>query len=87
MRRQADTPFYGYRTARAAHSALPGLRLPHWPTHFLPQYKKQLRVSDPKVIGAPVLDALLDLLATQVMFQRLLGQLQHLVIGGKAQAD
>jgi hypothetical protein len=43
--------------------------------------------SDPPVVGTPVLDALLDLLAVQIMFQRLLGQLHHLVIGGKAQAD
>jgi acetyl-CoA synthetase len=44
-------------------------------------------VSDPEVVGAPVLDAFLDLLASQIMLERLFGQFHHLIIGGKTQAD
>ncbi len=39
------------------------------------------------MIGAPVLDAFLDLFAIQVLFQGVLGELYDLIVGGKAQAD
>ena len=61
--------------------------LPQWETSCrIPALEPETR-SDTPVIGTPVPDALLDLLAVQVVLQRLLRQLDHLVISGKAQTD
>jgi len=39
------------------------------------------------VVGAPGLDALLDLLAVELLLQGLLGEFHDFVVGGKAEAD
>ena len=43
--------------------------------------------SDTPVVGAPVFDALLDLLAGEVVFESLFGEIDDLVVRGKAKAD
>jgi hypothetical protein len=43
--------------------------------------------SDAPVVGAPGLDALLDLLAGEVLFKGLLGQFDDFLVGGEAKAD
>jgi len=45
------------------------------------------RQSDAPVVGAPALDAFLDLLAVEVVFEGLLGEFDHFVVGGKTEAD
>ena len=43
--------------------------------------------SDAEFVRAPGLDALLDLLAGQILLKGFLGQCDNFVIGGKAEAD
>jgi hypothetical protein len=42
---------------------------------------------DAPVVGAPAFDALLDLLAVEILFKRQLGEFDDLVIGGKSEAN
>jgi hypothetical protein len=43
--------------------------------------------SDAEGIGTPVLDAFLDLLAIEILFEGLLGERDDFIVGGEAEAD
>lgn len=49
--------------------------------------KNRETLSYPPAVGAPRLDALLDLLAVQILFEGLIGEIQHFPVRCKAQAD
>jgi hypothetical protein len=44
-------------------------------------------VSDAEGVGTPVLDAFLDLLAIEILFEGLLGERDDFIVGGEAEAD
>jgi hypothetical protein len=57
-----------------------------WGTEIFDLWRVQ-RWSDAQVVGAPALDALLDLLAREVLFEGMFGQLDNFIVGGETKAN
>jgi hypothetical protein len=59
----------------------------NWTGRTKARHPKSAPKSDPKIVRPPHADPLFDLLAGQILFQRLLRQRNHFVVRGKTQPD